>query len=92
MNRVIFTTVFWHYKKDSAAISVQKLLDEYRQGAIIHTSSYEKKRPNRSDRDGMGAELDHFAVWRSGLAEQLTTFENDGVEYAKRLAGGGVVI
>jgi hypothetical protein len=67
-------------------------LDVHRQGAIIHTSSYEKKSLNCTDRDGMGTELDHFAVWRSGLAEQFTTFENDGVEYAKRLAGGGIVI
>jgi catechol 2,3-dioxygenase-like lactoylglutathione lyase family enzyme len=59
---------------------------------IIHISSYEEDSPNRTNQDGMGTGLDHFAMWGSGLAEQLATFEKHGVEYAKRLAGGGTVI
>ncbi len=59
---------------------------------IIHISSQEPDSPPRTNPDGMGKGLDHFAMWGSGLADQLATLEKHGVEYAKRLAGGGSVI
>ncbi len=59
---------------------------------IIHISPVEPDSPPRTHPDGMGKGLDHFAMWGSGLAEQLALLEKSGVEYTKRLAGGGSVI
>ena len=39
-----------------------------------------------------GKGLDHFAMWGAGLGEQLAVLEKHGIEYRKRLAGGGAVI
>ena len=59
---------------------------------IIHISPIDPDSPARTNPDGMGKGLDHFAMWGSGLAEQLATLEKHGIEYSKRLAGGGRVI
>ncbi len=59
---------------------------------IVHISPLELDSPPRTNPDGMGKGLDHFAMWGSGLAEQLAVLEKNGVEYTKRLAGGGTVI
>jgi catechol 2,3-dioxygenase-like lactoylglutathione lyase family enzyme len=59
---------------------------------VIHISPLEAGSLPRTNPDGMGKGLDHFAMWGSGLAEQLAVLEKHGVEYHKRLAGGGAVI
>ena len=59
---------------------------------VIHISQHEEGSDVRTNPDGMGTGLDHFAMWGAGLADQLATFEKHGVEYTKRLAGGGSVI
>jgi catechol 2,3-dioxygenase-like lactoylglutathione lyase family enzyme len=60
--------------------------------AIIHISPLEPDSPPRTNPDGMGKGLDHFAMWGSGLTKQLEALEKHGVAYTKRLAGGGIVI
>lgn len=40
----------------------------------------------------MGTGLYYFAMWGSDLTEQLEVLEKSGLEYTKRLAGGGRVI
>ena len=59
---------------------------------IIHISPLEPGSPPRTNPDGMGKGLDHFAMWGSGLAEQLAILEKNGIDYTKRMAGGGIVI
>ena len=59
---------------------------------IIHISPLQPDSPPRTNPDGMGKGLDHFAMWGSGLAEQLAVLEKHGIKYHKRLAGGGRVI
>ena len=53
---------------------------------IIHISPVELDSSPRTNPDGMGKGLDHFAMWGSGLAEQLALLEKNGFEYTKRLA------
>ncbi len=60
--------------------------------AVVHISPLEPDSPPRTNPEGMGKGLDHFALWGSGLAEQLELLEKHGIEYSKRLAGGGRVI
>ena len=60
--------------------------------AIVHISPSEPKSSLRTNPDGMGDGLDHFAMWGSGLEDQLTTLKKHGIEYKKQLAGGGKVI
>ena len=60
--------------------------------AVIHISPFDPSSSPRTNPDGMGQGLDHFAMWGEGLAEQLAVLEKHGVEYHKRLAGGGAVI
>jgi catechol 2,3-dioxygenase-like lactoylglutathione lyase family enzyme len=59
---------------------------------VIHISPREPDSPPRTNPHGMGKGLDHFAMWGSGLAEQLALLDKHGIEYSKRLAGGGRVI
>lgn len=59
---------------------------------IVHISPCEPDSPARTNPAGMGEGLDHFAMWGSGLDDQLATLERHGIEYEKRLAGGGRVI
>ncbi|MDP6689995.1 MAG: VOC family protein [Alphaproteobacteria bacterium] len=59
---------------------------------VVHISPLDPESPPRTNPDGMGKGLDHFALWGSGLAEQLAVLEKHGIEYSKRLAGGGRVI
>ena len=59
---------------------------------IVHISPSEPNSPARTNPDGMGDGLDHFAMWGSGLDEQISTLERNGIEYEKILAGGGRVI
>jgi catechol 2,3-dioxygenase-like lactoylglutathione lyase family enzyme len=59
---------------------------------VVHISPVELDSSPRTNPDGMGKGLDHFAMWGSGLAEQLARLEKHGVDYSKRLAGGGLVI
>jgi len=40
----------------------------------------------------MGSGLDHFAMWGSGLDDQIATLERYGIEYQKQLVGGGRVV
>ena len=49
--------------------------------AVVHISPAEPGAPRRTDPIGMGQGLDHFALWGSGLTEQLNTLERNGVEY-----------
>jgi len=56
---------------------------------IVHISPCEPDSAARTNPDGMGSGLDHFAMWGSGLADQLATLERHGIAYEKRLAGGG---
>ena len=60
--------------------------------AVIHISPCDEDSPVRTNPDGMGRGIDHFAMWGSGLEEQLATLERHGIKYTKRLAGGGSVI
>ncbi len=59
---------------------------------IVHISPSEPDSSLRTNPEGMGQGLDHFAMWGSGLDEQLATLERHGIDYEKRLAGGGRVI
>ncbi len=59
---------------------------------IVHISPCEPDSPARTNPAGMGGGLDHFAMWGSGLADQLATLERHGIDYEKRLAGAGRVI
>ncbi len=59
---------------------------------VVHISPCEPDSPARTNPDGMGVGLDHFAMWGSGLAEQLATLDRHGIAYEKRLAGGGRVV
>lgn len=59
---------------------------------IVHISPMEPGATPRTDPRGMGTGLDHFAMWGSGLADQLAVLDKHGVDYSKRLAGGGRVI
>lgn len=59
---------------------------------VIHISPCDEESDARTNRQGMGRGLDHFAMWGSGLEEQLATLERNGIDYSKRLAGGGRVI
>jgi catechol 2,3-dioxygenase-like lactoylglutathione lyase family enzyme len=60
--------------------------------AIVHISPSEPDGPARTNPEGMGDGLDHFAMWGSGLDDQLATLDRHGIDYEKRLAGGGRVI
>lgn len=60
--------------------------------AIVHISPSEPDEPVRTNPEGMGDGLDHFAMWGSGLNDQLAALDRHGIEYEKRLAGGGRVI
>ena len=68
---------FWMYAGDTA---------------VIHISSCEVDSTVRTNPDGMGQGLDHFAMWGSGYAEQIATLERHAIDYTRRLAGGGRVI
>lgn len=59
---------------------------------IVHISPCEPDSPARTNPAGMGAGLDHIAMWGSGLDDQLATLERHGIDYEKRLAGSGRVI
>ena len=59
---------------------------------IVHISPSEPESSPRTNPDGMGTGLDHFAMWGSGLADQLATLERQDIEYRKQLVGGGRVI
>lgn len=59
---------------------------------IVHISPSKPDSPARTDPAGMGEGLDHFAMWGSGLAEQIAVLERHGIRYEKRLAGGGRVV
>ena len=59
---------------------------------IVHISPSEPDSPVRTNPKGMGSGLDHFAMWGSGLAEQLAILESRDIAYDKRLAGGGTVV
>ncbi len=59
---------------------------------IVHISPCEPESPVRTNPAGMGEGLDHFAMWGSGLADQLATLERHGIAYDKRLAAGGRVV
>ena len=56
---------------------------------IVHISPCDPESPARTNPDGMGNGLDHFAMWGSGLADQLATLDRRDIEYRKVLAGGG---
>ena len=59
---------------------------------IVHISPSRLDSPARTNPDGMGDGLDHFAMWGSGLDDQIATLERHGIEYEKMLAGGGRVV
>lgn len=59
---------------------------------IVHISPSEPGSPVRTNPDGMGEGLDHFAMWGSGLDDQIATLERYGIEYRKQLVGGGKVV
>jgi catechol 2,3-dioxygenase-like lactoylglutathione lyase family enzyme len=59
---------------------------------VVHISPSEPDSPARTVPEGMGTGLDHFAMWGEGLSEQLATLERHGIDYNKRLAGGGRVV
>lgn len=59
---------------------------------IVHISPSEPDGPARTNPDAMGDGLDHFAMWGSGLKDQLAALDRHGIDYEKRLAGGGAVI
>ncbi len=59
---------------------------------IVHISPSDPDDAPRTDPNAMGEGVDHFAMWGSGLADQIATLERHGVEYEKRLAGGGRVV
>ena len=59
---------------------------------IVHISPSEPGSPARTNPEGMGDGLDHFAMWGSGLADQIATLERYGIEYEKQLVGGGRVV
>jgi catechol 2,3-dioxygenase-like lactoylglutathione lyase family enzyme len=59
---------------------------------VVHISPVKPDSAPRTNPDGMGQGLDHFAMWGSGLAAQLAVLENNGIDYHKRLAGGDRVI
>ena len=59
---------------------------------IVHISPSEPDSPARTNPDGMGHGVDHFAMWGSGLADQIATLECYGIEYEKQLVGGGRVV
>jgi catechol 2,3-dioxygenase-like lactoylglutathione lyase family enzyme len=59
---------------------------------IVHISPSDPDSLARTNPDGMGDGLDHFAMWGSGLDDQLATLERHGIEYKKVLAGGGRVV
>jgi len=59
---------------------------------IVHISPSEPDSADRTNPVGMGKGLDHFAIWGTGLDDQLATLDSHGIEYEKRLAGGGRVV
>ncbi len=59
---------------------------------IVHISPSEPASDVRTNPVGMGNGLDHFAVWGTGLDDQLATLAGHGIDYEKRLAGGGRVV
>jgi catechol 2,3-dioxygenase-like lactoylglutathione lyase family enzyme len=59
---------------------------------VIHISPCEPESPIRTNPDGFGKGLDHFAMWGDNLTEQLATLDSKGIPYEKRLAGGGRVV
>jgi catechol 2,3-dioxygenase-like lactoylglutathione lyase family enzyme len=59
---------------------------------IVHISPSEPGSPARTNPDGRGDGLDHFAMWGSGLVDQIATLERYGIEYQKQLVGGGRVV
>ena len=59
---------------------------------VVHISPCDTESAARTNPAGMGAGLDHFALWGAGLEAQLATLELHGVSFTKRLAGGGAVI
>ena len=68
---------FWMYAGDTA---------------IVHISPFQSDSPPRTNPDGMGKGLDHFAMAGVGYTDQLKVLEKHGIEYSKRLAGGGRMI
>lgn len=59
---------------------------------IVHISPSDPASPVRTNPDGMGNGLDHFAMWGSGLDDQLAKLDRAGIAYRKVLAGGGRVV
>ena len=59
---------------------------------IVHISPSEPDSPARTNPDGMGDGLDHFAMWGSGLDDQIATLERCGIEYEKLLVADRRVV
>ena len=55
---------------------------------IVHISDCEAGSATRTNPDGMGHGLDHFALWASGLDDQLAVLERHGIEYDRRIQHG----
>jgi len=58
--------------------------------AVVHISPCADDSPVRTNPTGMGDGLDHFAFWGEGLGDQRATLDRMGIDYRKRLAGGGL--
>ena len=51
---------------------------------VVHISHSEDDSASRTNPEGMGRGLDHFALWASGLKEQLEILESRGIEYHRQ--------
>lgn len=60
--------------------------------ATVHVSYSEADSPRRTNPEGMGDGLDHFALYGEGLDDMLASLEKNGVEYEKRLAANDRIV
>jgi catechol 2,3-dioxygenase-like lactoylglutathione lyase family enzyme len=68
---------YWMYAGDSA---------------VVHISHCEPESARRTDPEGMGHGLDHFALWAQDLDAQLGVLDQRGIEYDKRLAWNDTMV
>lgn len=60
--------------------------------AVVHISHSEPDSDKRTNPDGMGRGLDHFALWANGLTDQTDVLDDRGIEYERRLAWNDTMV
>ena len=68
---------YWMYAGDSA---------------VVHISHCEPDSDIRTNPEGMGRGLDHFALWAKGLNDQLAVLDGRKIKYDKRLAWNDTMV